>query len=100
LGCPRQTARDVAVGEIAVTTPTKPFSSLASPTEKLDALFNEKALRKANRGDASTFQQFANSEAAQDAGRFAAVNKSNVVGAKPVPEYPAGPKLGTPSSWR
>jgi hypothetical protein len=83
-----------------VTTPTKPFSSLASPTEKLDALFNEKALRKANRGDASTFQQFANSEAAQDAGRFAAVNKSNVVGAKPVPEYPAGPKLGTPSSWR
>ena len=62
----------------------------ASPTEKLSTLLNDKRVK-----DASTFSQFANSEANQDAGRFEQINKSHVVGATPVPEYPTLPS----NSW-
>jgi hypothetical protein len=60
--------------------------------EKLEALFQDQALRNAERRkNASTFSQFANAEASADAGRFAAINKANVVGAKAVPDYPNQP---------
>ena len=60
--------------------------------EKIEALFNEQKLRNAQRrNSASTFSQFANSEANQDAGRFAAINKATVVGATPKPPEYAAP---------
>jgi hypothetical protein len=60
--------------------------------EKLETLFQDQTLRNAERRkNASTFSQLANSEANADAGRFAAINKANVVGAKPVPDYPNQP---------
>jgi hypothetical protein len=62
----------------------------ASPAEKLSTLLNDKRVK-----EASTFSQFANSDANQDAGRFAQINKSTVVGATPVPEYPRLPE----NSW-
>jgi hypothetical protein len=67
-------------------------TSDATAKEKLDALFNDQRLRNAQRNkDASTFQQFANSEAENVRGRFAAHEKSTVIGATPAPQYPAGP---------
>jgi hypothetical protein len=70
----------------------KPFSS-ATPYEKLEQLFNEKALRKAaqRHGDSGTFHRFAETEANAEAGRFSAVNRATVTGAKPVPEQPMQP---------
>jgi hypothetical protein len=65
-------------------TPTIP----ATMEEKLSTLLNDKrVLRPKN---ASTLQQFANSEATQDAGRFLQINKATVVGATPKqPDYAA-----------
>jgi hypothetical protein len=64
----------------------------ATMEEKLRTLFQDQALRNAERRkNASTFSQFAGSEAAQDAGRYAAVNKATVTGSAPVPEYPRQP---------
>jgi hypothetical protein len=59
--------------------------------EKLETLFQDQALRNAQRRkNASTLSQFATSEANADAGRFAAINKANVVGATPKqPDYAA-----------
>jgi hypothetical protein len=62
----------------------------ASPTEKLSTLLNDKRVK-----DASTFSQFATSDANQDAGRFEQINKANVVGSAPTIEYPRLPE----NSW-
>jgi hypothetical protein len=60
--------------------------------EKLETLFQDQALRNAERRkNASTFSQFANAEANADAGRYAQINKAAVVGAKAVPDYPNQP---------
>jgi hypothetical protein len=72
-----------------MTNPTKQFRNDTSPTEKLETLLNDKRVLRQQK-DASTFAQFASSDANQDAGRFAAINKATVVGATPKqPEYAA-----------
>jgi hypothetical protein len=77
--------------EATMTKAPSPTTSL-TPEEKLQTLFQDQALRNAERRkNPSTFSQFANSEANADAGRFAAINKANVVGAKAVPDYPNQP---------
>lgn len=77
--------------EATMTKAPSPTTSL-TPEEKLQTLFQDQALRNTERRkNASTFSQFANSEANADAGRFAAINKANVVGAKAVPDYPNQP---------
>src|SRR5215472_17188854 len=70
----------------------------ATMKEKLEALFNEQKLRNAQRHskDASTFQSRAISEADEVRGRFAQINKSDVVGSTPTPEYP---RLPDASPW-
>jgi len=68
-------------------TSQKERAEVLKNDRELRGLFN-KGLRKA---DASTFQAFAESEAAQDAGRFAQVNKATVVGANAGPVYPPLP---------
>jgi hypothetical protein len=57
--------------------------------DKQEQLDNERRLRN----QASTFSQFAQSEAAEARGRFTANEKSTVVGSTPTPAsaYPAGP---------
>ena len=63
----------------------------ATPLEKLQTLLQDQALRNAQRRrDASTFSQFATSEANADTGRYAQINKAAVVGATPKqPDYAA-----------
>jgi hypothetical protein len=59
----------------------------ATPEQKLETLFEDQALRNAQRQrDAGTFLLHTHSD---EGGRFA--KPMNVVGVKPVPEYPAGP---------
>jgi hypothetical protein len=61
----------------------------ATPADKLETLLNDKRVLRQQK-EASTFSQFANSDANQDAGRFAAINKATVVGATPKqPDYAA-----------
>ena len=67
------------------------FGTDATPREQRD-LENERKLRE-QRG--TTFSQFAQAEADQVQGRFAAHEKSNVVGSAPIPAYPAGPNWST-----
>ena len=65
--------------------------------KKLEALFNEQRLRNAQRNnDASTFVQFANSEANAAHDRFAQINKATVTGSQPSVQYP---KLPEASPW-
>jgi hypothetical protein len=75
-------------GSRGMTTPTdKPFSSPASPIEKLEVLLSEQRLRNEERKrDAGTFLSHTHND---EGGRFA--KPQQIVGAKPVPEYPAGP---------
>jgi hypothetical protein len=47
--------------------------------------------RKRRQPEGSTFHQFANADAETDRGRFTVTEKSTVVGAKAVPEYPRPP---------
>jgi hypothetical protein len=83
-----------------MTKAPSPTTSL-TPEEKLQTLFQDQALRNAERRkSASTFPQFANSEANADAGRFAAINKANVAGAKAVPDYPNQPQTLSPTKLR
>jgi hypothetical protein len=60
----------------------------ATPEEKLQTLFQDQALRNAERRklDAGTFLSHTHSD---EGGRFA--KPQQVVGSAPVPEYPAGP---------
>ena len=67
------------------------YRNTTPQADRLSTLLNDKRVQK----DASTFSQFANSDANQDAGRFEQINKSTVVGATPVPEYPRLPE----NSW-
>jgi hypothetical protein len=60
--------------------------------EKLETLLADKRQSNAQRNkDATTFSQFATSEAKEIEGRFAAHEKSSIVGSAAVVEYPAGP---------
>jgi len=76
-----------------MTDATKPFHVDASMDEKLAELFNEQKVRNAQRRseNATTFSSFAQAEADEPRGRFSQIENSNVVGATPLPEYPAGP---------
>jgi hypothetical protein len=64
--------------------------------EKLDVLFNEQRLRNAQCNNAaSTFQSRAIAEADEIQGRFAQINKVNVVGSEAAAQYPRLPE----NSW-
>ena len=67
-----------------------PYNNTTSQADRERVLRNDKRVK-----DASTFSQFATSDANQDAGRFEQINKSHVVGSAPVPEYPRLPE----NSW-
>jgi hypothetical protein len=59
---------------------------------RIDATQKEKeAILKNDQRVASTFQSRAIAESDDVRGRWAEINKSNVVGATPTPQYPAGP---------
>jgi hypothetical protein len=67
----------------------------ATAQEKLEALFNEQKLRNAQRKDASTFQSRAQAEADEVRGRFAQIEKADVVGTAATVQYPRLPE----NSW-
>jgi hypothetical protein len=61
-----------------------------SQAEKRATLLNDQRVRQQQQG--TTLSQFAQSFADEDrGGRYAAVNKTNVICADAVPQYPAGP---------
>jgi|SRR6516164_411458 hypothetical protein len=57
--------------------------------EKLSALLNDQKLAKRRNENATTFSSFAQADAAEPRGRFSQIENSNVVGAMPLPHYPA-----------
>jgi hypothetical protein len=69
----------------------RPKQTNATPTEKLEAPFNEQKLRSAQRRDeASTFHQFGQSQASEEGGRFA--KPQHIIGTDSAVHYPtAGP---------
>jgi hypothetical protein len=66
--------------------PGQLFRNDASQKEREQVLRNDQRVRSG-----STFQSRAIAEADDVRGRWAEINKSNVVGATPTPQYPAGP---------
>jgi hypothetical protein len=72
-------------------TPSGPTTTPANPIEKLEALLQDQALRNAQRRkDTSTLQQFGQSQANEEGGRWA--KPTQVVGANAAPEYPRQPE--------
>jgi hypothetical protein len=73
--------------------PGQLFRSDATTAEKLEALFNEQKLRKAQgrTKDASTLHARAVTDADEVRGRFAQHEKSEVIGATQAVEYPRLP---------
>jgi hypothetical protein len=69
-----------------------PLSRQEEQQDRLDVLRNEQRLR--NPG--TTLNQFAESEANIDRGRFAAHEQSRVIGSEPLPRYP---QLPASSPW-
>jgi len=70
--------------------PGQQFRNDATPHERLEALFNEQRLKsEQRRNGASTFQQFGQSQASEEGGRWA--KPTQVVGSAPAPEYPRQP---------
>jgi hypothetical protein len=62
------------------------YRNTSTQAERAEALQNDKAVQRAN-----TFAGRAQAEADDVRGRWAEINKSNVVGATPTPQYSAGP---------
>jgi hypothetical protein len=70
---------------------TRNPSPATTMEEKLQTLFQDQALRNAQRRkDASTFQQFGESIASEEGGRWA--KPTQVVGSGAAPEYPRQPE--------
>jgi hypothetical protein len=55
--------------------------------ERVETLRNDKLVREQQQG--TTFSQFAQAEAEEVRGRFSGHERATVVGASPIPEYPA-----------
>ena len=81
------TAQCESEAEMNTSATHRPAQTNASPTEKLEALFNEQKLRNAQRRDTiSTLHQFGQSQANEEGGRFA--RPTNVIGTNPTAQYP------------